>query len=212
MTQTLHVKNFPLGPLQTNSYCIYNTTQAVIIDAGGAPDPMLAFLQEQNLTVQAILCTHLHFDHTYGIAALHSATGAPVYASNKDEYLLENEFGKGGTSGFPLVSPYSYTTIEEQDMPLLGGVCKVLATPGHTEGGLSFYFADAHCVFAGDTLFYRSVGRSDFPRGNQTILEESIRSKLFCLPEATRVFAGHGPSSNIGEEKRNNPYVSDFKA
>ena len=147
---------YPLGPLETNSYLVYKDGQAVVIDAGGDPAPILHDLRAKGLTLAAICLTHRHFDHMYGVATL------------------------------------------------------VLDTPGHTPGGVSYYFPDEKAVFTGDALFYRSLGRTDFPGGDHDTLLHSIRKVLFALPEETAVLPGHGPATSIGNERRNNPFCGDF--
>lgn len=206
----MHVVDFPLGPLETNCYLIYNESGAVVIDPGGPPQPVLETLKQHHLTLGHILLTHLHFDHTYGVAALAAATGAKVLASEEDRYLLESEHGKGGIWGLPQVPVYSFDALAEGELPLLDSSCTVLATPGHTPGGLSFYFPDCKAVFSGDALFYRSVGRTDFPRGDAQLLIASIRDKLFTLPEETTVYPGHSRPTSVGDGKRNNPFAGDY--
>ena len=207
----MHVADFPLGPLDTNCYVIYNDTEAVAVDPGGPPQPVFDFLKQKNLKFTHILLTHLHFDHTYGVSALVKATGAKVLASEDDRYMLESEPGKGGVWGLPEVAPYSFEGLAEGELPLLGASCAVLATPGHTPGGLSFYFPELKAVFSGDALFYRSVGRTDFPRGDSDTLIKSIREKLFSLPEETTVYPGHSEFTSVGDERRNNPFVGDYR-
>ena len=206
----MQVADFPLGPLETNCYVIYTDTEAIVVDPGGPPDRVLDFLRQNKLALSHILLTHLHFDHTYGVSALVAATGARTLASEDDRYMLESEPGKGGVWGLPEVAPYTYEGLAEGDLPLLGSVCKVLATPGHTPGGLSFYFPELAAVFSGDALFYRSVGRTDFPRGDTAQLLSSIRNKLFTLPEETAVYPGHSEFTSVGDEKRNNPFAGDY--
>ncbi len=201
---------FPLGPLETNCYLIYSGKEAVAVDPGGDPGEVLDFLKKNGLTLTHILLTHLHFDHTYGVSALTRATKAPVYAAEEDRFMLASSLGLGGVWGLPTVDVFDYTSITPGSLPLLGDTCEVLATPGHTPGGLSFYVKSLGAVFAGDTLFYRSIGRTDFEGGSFPVLAESIRTKLFTLPEDTEVCPGHGPSTRVGDEKRNNPHVSDF--
>jgi glyoxylase-like metal-dependent hydrolase (beta-lactamase superfamily II) len=193
---------FPLGPLETNCYLLHTDSQALIIDVGGDPASVLAYLRQHNLTLTHVLCTHLHFDHTYGIRALLKATGATAYASDKDRFLLED-----GGMGIPQVEKYAFTDLSAGLFPLLGTTCTVLTTPGHTPGGLSFHFPEYLAVFAGDSLFYRSIGRTDFAGGDFTTLAASIRTRLFTLPDETVVYPGHGPHTTIGEEKRLNPYI-----
>jgi glyoxylase-like metal-dependent hydrolase (beta-lactamase superfamily II) len=192
---------FPLGPLETNCYLIHTDSQALIVDVGGDPSAVLEYLRRHNLTLTHILCTHLHFDHTFGVQSLIRATGATAYASDRDAFLLE-ERGLG-----PQVQKYAFVNLEAGPFPLLGTACTILATPGHTPGGLSFHFPEYLAVFAGDTLFYRSIGRTDFPRGDFASLAASVRTQLFALPDETVVYPGHGPHTSIGEEKRLNPYL-----
>jgi glyoxylase-like metal-dependent hydrolase (beta-lactamase superfamily II) len=198
----MHSVLFPLGPLETNCYLIHTDSQALIVDVGGDPSAVLEYLRRHNLALTHILCTHLHFDHTLGVQSLIRATGATAYAGDKDAFLLE-ERGLG-----PQVQKYDFVNLEAGPFPLLGTACTVLATPGHTPGGISFHFPEYLAVFAGDTLFYRSIGRTDFPRGDFAALAASVRTQLFTLPDETNVYPGHGPQTSIGEEKRLNPYLA----
>ena len=206
----LEIKTFPIGPLQTNCYIVHTDKEAVAVDPGGDPRPVLDWLQKKGLVLTHILCTHLHFDHTYGINAAQQATGALVLASPEDEFLLQKADGKGGVWGCPLVPEYSFTPLQAGELPLLGTTCQVLATPGHTPGGLSFYFPEIHSILVGDVLFYRSVGRTDFDGGSLEDLMHSIGKCLMSLPDATLVYPGHNRHTSIGDERLNNPFVSDF--
>ncbi|MDR1945851.1 MAG: MBL fold metallo-hydrolase [Desulfovibrio sp.] len=208
----MQVAVFPLGPLETNCFLIHTDGEAVAVDPGGDPAPVLRRLGDRKLRLTHILLTHLHFDHTFGVAPLAKATGAAVLGPEADRYMLAGEMGSGGTWGLPRVEHYDFSAIVPGDMDLLGTVCRVIATPGHTPGGLSFYFSNLGAVFSGDTLFYRSIGRSDFPGGNHAVLCASIREKLFKLPDDTMVYSGHGPVTTIGAEKRSNPFVGMFGA
>lgn len=206
----MQIAEFHLGPLETNCFIIHNASEALAVDPGGPPDEVLAYLDERKLALTHILLTHLHADHVYGVAALAGASKAKTLGSAADSYMLESELGRGGIWGLPLVEPYSFDDLAPGPCTLLGAACTVLATPGHTPGGLSFYFPDLQAVFVGDALFYRSIGRTDFPGGDHAALIASIRSKLFTLPEETTVYPGHGLATSVGDEKRNNPHVSDF--
>ena len=203
---------FPLGPLQTNSYLLHGAAQAVAVDVGGDPAPMLDYLAAHTLRLAAVCVTHRHFDHMYGVAALVRATGAPAYVPAADDCLAQTESGRGGIWGFPPVEDFA-----AQAMPLgaavFGGMaCEVLSTPGHTPGGVSLHFPAERLVFSGDALFYRSLGRTDFPGGDHATLLRSIRETLFRLPDETVVYPGHGPATSIGDEKRNNPFCGEFSA
>ncbi|MDL2316640.1 MBL fold metallo-hydrolase [Desulfovibrio sp. OttesenSCG-928-A18] len=207
----MQVAHFALGPLSTNCFLVYTKNEAIAVDPGGEPGAVLRFLKDKALRLTHILLTHLHFDHTYGVHALVTATGARTLASGNDAHMMENEFGLGGIWGLPEVEPFTFEFLEAGELPLLGGLCRVLPTPGHTPGGLSFYFEQLQAVFSGDALFYRSVGRTDFPGGSSDTLLHSIRTQLFTLPEETIVYSGHGPETRIGDERRNNPYAGDFR-
>lgn len=206
----LHVTAMPLGPLDTNCYVLHSDREAVVIDPGGDADEILSFLASKKLDLRSVLNTHLHFDHIQGNADLVAATGVTVMANPKDAYLLDTELGGGGMMGFPRTPPFSIVPLEEGDLPLLGATCRVLATPGHSPGSLSFYFEAIASVFVGDLLFYRSVGRTDFPGSSERELMRSVRTKIFTLPEDTVVYPGHGPETTVGQERLNNPFFTEF--
>lgn len=206
----LHVVDFSIGPLETNCFVISSDSEAVAVDPGGPPKPVLRHLEKKKLRLTHILLTHMHFDHTCGVHALAEATGARILGSEKDRYMLESELGRGGIWGLPLNEPFTFEALGPGELPLLGTTCTVMETPGHSPGSLSYYFPDLGAVFSGDVLFYRSVGRTDFPQGSQSTLTASIRDKLYPLPDDTIVYPGHGLATSIGDEKRNNPYISDF--
>jgi glyoxylase-like metal-dependent hydrolase (beta-lactamase superfamily II) len=206
----LHVTTMPLGPLDTNCYLLHSDREAVVIDPGGDAHEILSFLEASNLTLHSVLNTHLHFDHIQGNADLVGATGVTVMASPKDVFLLDTELGGGGMMGFPRTPPFSVEPLEEGELSLLGTTCRVLATPGHSPGSLSFYFESIGVVFVGDLLFHRSVGRTDFPGSSERELLRSVRTKIFTLPEETVVYPGHGPETTVGQERLNNPFFTDF--
>ena len=203
---------FPLGPLQTNCYLLHNGDQAVAVDVGGDPAAVTAYLKEHGLHLAAILITHMHFDHLYGVASLISATGAPAYVPEGDAPIRDTEASRGGIWGFPPVPPFDGLPLPHDAVAFGGMACTVLDTPGHTPGGVSFYFPGEGVVFTGDALFYRSVGRTDFPGGSEEVLIDSIRRRLFALPPETKVCPGHGPMTTIGEEKIGNPVCGDFRS
>lgn len=206
----MSVEKFPLGPLATNSYLITKGQAAVAIDVGGDPADMLASIHGQNLTLAAICLTHMHFDHLYGVADLAEATGAPVYAPTGDAVLMETESGKGGIWGLPKVKEFSSLPLNPGSITLGGMECIVIDTPGHTPGGLSLYFPEEKAVFSGDALFFRSIGRTDFPFSNHKDLLTAIKKKLFALPDDTTVYPGHGQATTIGAEKKENPFVGEY--
>lgn len=202
------VSVFPLGPIQTNSYVINNGSEAVAVDVGGDPAPIAKYLRDNHFSLKAICITHMHFDHLYGVAALAKDTGAPVYTPEKDAPLLGTEMSQGGLWNLPLVPSFESHPIHASENAVFGGMsCRVMHVPGHTPGSLAYYFPHENCVFTGDTLFEAAVGRTDFPFGNHEQLVAAIRSELLSLPKDTIVYPGHGPSTTISRELRDNPYL-----
>ena len=206
----MRVTSFPLGPLGTNSYLLDNGTEALAIDVGGDPAEMLDFLNKNSLKLSAILITHRHFDHLYGVAALQKALDVPCYLPCGEDVLRDSEAARGGIWGMPMVPAFRETPLPEGKVCLGSIEVTILHTPGHTPGSVSYYIEEAACVFTGDALFYRSVGRTDFPMGDHQALLASIRETLFKLPQETIVYPGHGPESSIGDERQHNPFVGDF--
>ena len=206
----MHVVAIPLGPLQTNSYIVAKGAQAVAVDPAGEPAPILDYLEKHGLTLSHILNTHLHFDHTYGNKALADATGAPILHSKEDMYLLESELGKGGAFGLPPVEPYDGTVIAPGDLDLGDMQCTAFLTPGHSLGSMTYYFPEAPAAFVGDLVFYRSIGRTDFPGGDIEVLKQSVRDHVFTLPPETVLYSGHGPETTVGDEMNHNPFFSEF--
>ncbi|MDR2050382.1 MAG: MBL fold metallo-hydrolase [Deltaproteobacteria bacterium] len=200
----MQLAEFALGPLETNSFLLHDEQRAVCIDVGGDPDEVLAYLSRNKLTLTHILITHLHFDHVLGAASLQKATQATLYCNHRDLPMLERQ-NYGGM--FPPITPFSYSDLDEGPLPLPVAECSVLATPGHSPGSLSYYFAEAGVLFDGDVLFRQSIGRTDFYEGDFRTLAESIRNKIYTLPDSTRVCPGHGPSTSVRAEKISNPFV-----
>lgn len=200
---------FSLGPLGTNCYLLSQGGAAVVIDPGGPPERILAHCRKAGLGLTHILITHLHFDHTYGVRALAEATGAPVLAGELDRPLLDTEVGRGGIMGLPLVEPFTFTTIEPGEHRFLDQPCTVLLTPGHSPGSLSYFFPEAGACFVGDVIFSRSIGRTDFPGGDQAALLRSVRQGIFTLPPDTVLYPGHGPETTVDAERHHNPFFAD---
>ena len=148
------VSTWRWGRVQSSGGVMHSGTQAVAVEVGGDPEPMLEYLATHGLKLAAICITHRHFDHVYGVAALQKATGAPVYISADDDCLEGTESAQGGLWGFPTVTPYQSQPIALRKTSFGGMECEVLATPGHTPGGVSLFFATEKLVFTGDALFY----------------------------------------------------------
>lgn len=208
----LSIKQFSLGMLETNCYLLINNNMGLAIDPGGDPAVVLKFLRDRNLRLDIILNTHLHFDHIQGNAALAAGTGAEIHAPAEDEFLLSTEVGGGGFMGFPTTPAFDFKPLSAGETRFLDSSCHILSTPGHTPGSLSFYFPEIEAVFVGDLIFFRSVGRTDFPGGDAEILKKSAREKIFSLPDKTVIYSGHGPETTVGDEKLYNPFFHDIKS
>ncbi len=205
----MNIKKFVLKPLDTNCYVIYKEEAGIVIDPGGDIERVLEFIEKNNLGIEFILNTHLHFDHTLGNRQLQRETGAKIYANMRDGYLLNTELGAGGVFGLPKVEPFEFENIDAGEYEFLGEKMVILSTPGHTPGSLSFYFPEYGVVFSGDLIFYHSVGRTDFPGGDFETLKRAIKEKIYTLPNTTVIYPGHGEPTTVEKEKRHNPFVKD---
>ncbi len=205
------IATFPIGPLETNCYVVYNANDAVVVDPGGdmrgGLDEVLGFIQQKNLTVQAIVLTHMHFDHVLGVADVQKKTGVNIYASTGDDPLLQAALTSRGSWGMPPIAPFSYTPLSETDYAFGSIHMRAIATPGHSQGSYCLYFAEENMVITGDLLFYRAVGRTDLPGSNHQDLIDSLQQKVYELPPQTTAYPGHGPHTVLGDEMVNNPYV-----
>jgi glyoxylase-like metal-dependent hydrolase (beta-lactamase superfamily II) len=202
---------FPIGPLETNAYVLYEKEDAVIVDPGGdlrgGLRSVLDFLSRQKLIPQAVVLTHMHFDHVMGVAQLvQSFPGIKVFGAGREEGLLRASFG-AGTWGMPPVPAFEYEDLAPGPHDFGAVSCSVFATPGHSAGGLSLYVPKDNAVIVGDLLFYRSIGRTDLPGSNHQQLIQSLQQHIYTLPSDVIVYPGHGPETNVGDEKRLNPFV-----
>ena len=202
----MRITSYPLGPLDTNCHVLDHGGQALAVDPGGDPHDVLDFLRQEKLTLAHILVTHLHFDHIYGCASLAAATGAKVLAPAEDAYLMQTELGRGGVYGFPMVEPFDSSPVVLGQAQFIGLNCRCLATPGHTPGSISYYFPQAQAAFVGDLIFYRSVGRTDFPGGSSAQLKKSVLEQIFTLPGDTALYSGHGLETTVDAERTHNPF------
>ena len=201
-TVTILINNFE------NAYLYYDeaTKNGVVIDPGGDADKILRVINDAGVQVSAILLTHGHFDHINAADEVKNATGARIYAHFEDEEkLLDKE---------PIFvwdvkkSVVADVFVREGEVISAGGSSlSVIHTPGHTSGSICFYDEAEKVIFSGDTLFRRSVGRSDLPTGDGETLIKSIKEKLFVLPDSVMVYPGHEEKTDIGYEKKYNPYV-----
>ena len=209
------ITSFTFNPFQENTYVLYDETKECIIFDPGCTTPtekqeLLSFIEKNELKPVRLINTHCHLDHIFG---------------NKfvaEKYNLELEIHKGELSvllhapkiaamyGFAIEpSPEPGHFIEEGDLITFGNSqLETFLTPGHSPASLTFYSKEAKFIIAGDVLFYGSIGRTDLPGGDFDTLINSIRTKLFVLPDDTKVYPGHMQATTIGFEKRNNPFLS----
>jgi glyoxylase-like metal-dependent hydrolase (beta-lactamase superfamily II) len=198
-----------VGGLQTNCYILSpdGSKDCVIIDPGGDPQRIIEAVHSAGLRPRYILCTHGHADHTGAAALVHEAFEAEFYLHSADvAYSIgPPQWLVMALGGFETPPDPDEELEGESSLPLGDGVVELIRTPGHTPGSTCFKFEDM--LFTGDTLFRESIGRYDLPGGDGEQELASIRDRLLTLDDATRVFPGHGPSSTIGYERRNNPFL-----
>lgn len=206
----MKIEKFVLGSMATNCYLIINeeTKELIIIDPATCPDYVVSHVKSNGYQPKAIFLTHAHFDHVMGIDGWVKEFGIPVYLHEDEKKLLADpELNLSGVFG----ASYSYNDVkclkDGQEVDIAGFIFKVIHTPGHTAGGCCYYCAEEEVLISGDTLFFQSVGRSDFPTGSMGTLVRSIKEKLFCLPDDVMVYPGHNDATCIGDEKKYNPFV-----
>mgnify|MGYP001701393344 FL=1 len=198
-----------VGSVQTNCYFLSDTNgNCVVVDPGEEAARIIDYIEKKDLKPVAILLTHGHFDHIGAVDEVREKYGIKVYAAAAEKETLQNtdinlssQFG----AGFK-VEADEYLN-DGQEIELLGEKVRCLLTPGHTKGGMCYYFTGSGILFSGDTLFQQSVGRTDFPGGSMGEIVRSIREKLFVLPDYVRVYTGHGMMTNIKDEKMLNPFA-----
>jgi glyoxylase-like metal-dependent hydrolase (beta-lactamase superfamily II) len=194
-----------LGMMASNCYVLRNDEEAVVIDPGGNPELLYPDLGNRKLLY--IIDTHGHYDHIGGNNALKARYDTTLVVGKHDYTMLLNpQLNLSVMVDSPYISVAPDKLLEDGDsLPFDGTELQVIHTPGHTVGSICIKIRDM--LFAGDTLFYHSVGRTDLPTGSSKDLQASILQKLYVLPDETRVFTGHGEHTTIGEEKRNNDFV-----
>lgn len=208
----LKLDSMMIGMVQTNCYFIIHreTKECFVIDPAAEADRIIRYIEENGYTLKGIFLTHGHFDHIMAANSLKEHFGVSVYASREESHILQdpdlNISSVLGRANYELVPDIELSDGEE--FVMAGFKVRAILTPGHTAGSMCFFLYEEGVLFGGDTLFLESVGRTDFPTGNATVLEESIRNKLFVLNDDVIVYPGHGSYTTIGYEKKNNPFVS----
>ena len=206
----LAIRMMVLGPVQTNCFFLINedTKEVLVIDPADHAQKIIEWMKSENLKPVAILLTHGHFDHIMGVEGIRKEYGIPVYASRDEvDVLAKPQLNVSTMMGAYLSMKADELFCEGDVLELAGMKLKVISTPGHTIGSVCFYIEEEKVLISGDTLFEASVGRTDFPTGSSRQLIESIKTRLFILPDDTSVFPGHGGTTSIGYEKLHNPFV-----
>ncbi|WP_040011976.1 MBL fold metallo-hydrolase [Desulfotignum phosphitoxidans] len=203
------IKKLEVGPIMANCFILgcEDTREAVVIDPGDDADQILMILAKEKLTVKYLINTHGHFDHVGANRRMKEVTSAKL-AIHPDDVPMLSELSRSAAS-FGLSaenSPEPDLLLHDKDTVRFGNITlTVIHTPGHSRGGIALY-TPGH-LFAGDTLFAGSIGRTDLPGGDYDTLIASIKQKLLVLPDDTVVYTGHGPETTIADEKRMNPFL-----
>lgn len=210
----LEIKTFVFNPIQENTYLVWdNTGECAIIDAGcstkSEEDKLFRFIEENNLRPIKLINTHCHFDHILGIEACRKKYNLKWEAHPSDGFLVDMAPTQGAMFGFS-INPVHKPERElfEGEKIILGETeLYVIHVPGHSPGSVCLYFETDAVLLTGDVLFHGSIGRTDLPMGNYGELIAGIKGKLLTLPENVTVYPGHGPATNIGDEKIRNPFL-----
>lgn len=206
----LKIGKITLGTCQTNCYFVYKegNNRVLFFDPADRGDMLYQKLADAGFEVAAILLTHGHFDHIWGVERLKELSGAKVYAFEDEEDLcMDASKNISAAAGRACTVKPDVLLKDGQEISVEGYAFQAIATPGHTAGSGCFYFEADKILISGDTLFQESVGRTDFPTGSMSTLVRSIKEKLMVLPEDVKVYPGHGESTTIGYEKAYNPFL-----
>ncbi|MBE3587925.1 MAG: MBL fold metallo-hydrolase [Thermoanaerobacteraceae bacterium] len=204
----LVIEPFVVRYTATNCYLVYNSSgrEGIVIDPGDRSAALWQRITERGLKVTKIINTHGHIDHIGGNDWLRELTGAAVFIHPADRRCYGDVNYNCSYISMPTVVKDADGTITEGDVIDVGGVgLRVIHTPGHSPGSICLLAPGA--LFCGDTLFAGSVGRTDFPGGSEPVMLNSLREKIMTLPDDLAVYPGHGPSTQIGTERRNNPFL-----
>ena len=206
----IKIESRVLGPVATNCYLIINldNNESIIVDPADSPESIYDMVVRSASKPQAILLTHGHFDHIGAANEVREHYGIKIYASCDEEKLLASPARNlSNAYGMSLKVTADVLHNDGDILELAGLKIKAIHTPGHTKGSCCYYIEEEDVLFSGDTVFYGSVGRTDFPGGSTADIVRSLHKLVDSLPEETEVFPGHDASTTIGYEKRYNPFV-----
>lgn len=207
----MHIETFPVGRLRCNCSIVVDPAakKAIVVDPGGDFDEIRGRLDALGVEVAAIVHTHTHIDHVGATAPLQRHTNAPAKIHEADRFLYEMLPIQAALIGLPVPEKCDVDGDLADDLVLEAGALRlrVMHTPGHTPGSVTFVLDDENVAFTGDTLFRRGIGRTDLWGGDGDLIMRSLRQRVLGLGDDVRVVAGHGPDSTIGEERRSNPFL-----
>jgi glyoxylase-like metal-dependent hydrolase (beta-lactamase superfamily II) len=212
----LYIEQFTFNAFQENTYLIINDKkQCWIVDPGmydsSETNQLITYIARNNLLPQAVINTHTHLDHIFGVDAMKMKYNIPFGFHEKDQPVLKNAAGSAMIFGFDfkaIPSP-DFFIPETEPLKLAEDRVEVRFAPGHSPGSICFYYPEGNWVIGGDVLFYGSIGRTDLPGGDFETLITSIKAQLFTLPDETKVYSGHGPATTIANEKKYNSFVRE---
>jgi len=210
----LLLETFPVGDFQCNCSVVAcaDTKDAIVVDPGGEHARILEIVKHYDLTVRFIVHTHAHLDHIAETRDVKEATGGTIALHKDDLFLYDGFLMQAAMFGWRVkpVLPVEHFLADGETLAFGKRAARVLHTPGHTPGSCCFQIDGerAPLLMSGDTLFRRSIGRTDLPGGDYETIERSIRERLYTLDPDTRVIPGHGPATTIGDESRSNPFVN----
>ncbi|MDD3185733.1 MAG: MBL fold metallo-hydrolase [Anaerostipes sp.] len=211
MNESITLHCISLGQMQTNCYITANnqTKEAIIFDPGDDGARVISYLEKNELKLKAILVTHGHFDHIMAVPDLLEEYGnLPVYIQEEESDVISNpDLSLCSMIGSNVKITPTNLVKDGDEISLIGCKMTCIHVPGHTKGGVCYYFKEQGWLISGDTLFQQSIGRTDFPTGDLNALLSGIREKLFVLPDETVVLSGHTPKTTIGFEKKSNPFL-----
>ncbi len=209
------IKIFCFNDFGENTFVIEEAGECIIIDPGcysrEEVEELIGYIDSQNLRLKSIINTHCHIDHVLGVEKIKNHFAIPYIIREKELPALRSVKLYASLYGYPdFIEPVPDYFIDEQKTVNLGKqIWEILDVPGHSPGHIALYNREASICISGDVLFKRSIGRTDLPGGDYETLIESIKTKLFTLPENTRIFPGHGPETTIGDEKKYNPFCGE---
>jgi hydroxyacylglutathione hydrolase len=207
------LETFAVGAFQCNCSIVAcgDTKEAIVVDPGGDHARILEVVRHYDLTVKWIIHTHAHLDHIYETRDVKDAAGGTVALHQGDKFLYDGFAQQAAMFGWRVrpSTPVEHWLEDGETLPYGKSAASVIHTPGHTPGSCCFGVQsnDGPLLLAGDTLFQRSIGRTDLPGGDYATIERSIKERLYTLDPDTAVICGHGPQTTIGDEARHNPFV-----